>query len=150
MQIQRLTTSSKHLVTDLFNQYRVFYKQPSDPVLADAYISNRLQYGESVIFVALNDAGEPVGFTQLYSTWSSVRAVKNWILNDLYVTAAARRLGAGRKLIDAALAFARTEGAGYVQLETAEDNHNARRLYETIGFVQQAPETEYLVYRISL
>ncbi len=153
MHIKRINSTERHLVVDLFDQYRVFYKKPSDKVLADNYIKERLERNESIIFVALEDVNGSevaIGFTQLYPTYSSVRAVKNWILNDLYVAADHRKKGIGEQLIQAAMQFAKTDGAQYVQLETAIDNYNAQRLYETIGFVKQQPDEGYFVYKIDL
>lgn len=153
MFIKQINTTERHLVTDLFDQYRVFYQQPSDKSLAESFIHQRLANNESVIFVALeqvNGLDTPVGFTQLYPTYSSVRATKNWILNDLYVDAQHRRKGVGEQLIQTALEFAKTDNAQFVQLETTTDNFNAQRLYESIGFVKQQPEEGFFVYRISI
>lgn len=153
MYIKQINSTERQLVVNLFDQYRVFYNQPSDTTLAENYIKQRLENNESVIFVALesingNDA--PVGFTQLYPNYSSVRAVKNWTLNDLYVDAQHRRKGVGEKLIEAAMQFAKADHATFVQLETATDNYNAQRLYESIGFIKQQPEEGFFVYRIAL
>lgn len=153
MHIKRINTTERELVVDLFDQYRVFYNQPSNKKLADNYLEQRLENNESVIFVALENVNGnvvPVGFTQLYPSFSSVRAVKNWILNDLYVSADHRKKGVGEKLIQAAMQYAKADSATYVQLETATDNYNAQRLYETIGFVKQQPEEGFFVYRIAL
>jgi len=153
MQIKRINAPDYKLATGLFNSYRMFYKQPSDIALAENFIKTRLQNNESVIFVALADKdGEftPAGFTQLYPTISSVRAIRNWILNDLYVDADFRKQGIGEALIKAATDFAREDGSAYLQLETAIDNFTAQRLYETIGFVKQQPEIDYLTYKIQL
>src|ERR1700749_5080579 len=132
MQIKRITLSEYQLVAGLFNSYRVFYQQPSDIELAENFIKTRLQNNESVIFLAMADKdGEPApaGFTQLYPTISSVRAIRNWVLNDLYVEADFRKQGIGEALIKAAMDFAREDGAAYVKLETAVDNFTAQKLY---------------------
>ena len=153
MEIKRINSSERKLEADLFNQYRVFYRQPADLALADDYLRQRLEKEESVVFVALeNSNGEElsVGFTQLYPVYSSVRAVKNWILNDLYVDAAHRQKGIGEQLIKTALQFAGADGANYVQLETAVDNLAAQKLYERIGFKKQLPDNDFLLYRIRI
>jgi len=149
MEIKRISLAEAGVVTWLFDQYRQFYKQPANPELAEQYIRQRLANNESVIFAAIVD-GVPAGFTQLYPTYSSVRACKNWILNDLYVDNAYRKKGVGEALIKAAREFAKSEGATYVQLETATDNYTAQRLYETIGFEKQDPGTDFFLYRIVL
>src|SRR5690606_12702213 len=87
---------------NLFDSYRVFYKQQSDPGLAEQFLAARLQNKESVIFVASiseGDGEKAVGFTQLYPKYSSARATKNWILNDLYVESGYRGRGIAQQLI---------------------------------------------------
>jgi len=153
MQIKRINRDESNLIVDLFNKYRVFYKQPSDLELAKDYIQARLDNSESVIFVALTDDDgkqKPVGFTQLYPQFSSVRAIKYWILNDLYVDAEYRKQGVGESLIKMALNFAKEDNTRFVELSTGIDNFTAQKLYEQIGFEKQAPETDYLNYRISV
>jgi len=149
MIIKRITVKEMNSVVHLFDQYRVFYKQVSDIVLAQQFIAQRLHHNESVIFVAFN-GDLPVGFTQLYPTYSSMRASKNWILNDLYVSADYRKQGIGAALIDTAMNFAREDGAAYLALSTAVDNYTAQSLYEAIGFVKQQPDTAFFDYRINL
>lgn len=147
--IKQIDASEAHLVIGLFNQYRIFYNQFSDLGMAKAFIDARLENNESVIFVAM--AGDkPVGFTQLYPKYSSARLSKNWILNDLFVDAGHREEGIGAALIKAAMAFAKNQGATFVQLETAIDNFNAQNLYESIGFIKQEEDKEFFLYKISL
>ncbi|PJJ84782.1 GNAT family N-acetyltransferase [Mucilaginibacter auburnensis] len=144
--VKRITANEADLVAELFDKYRIFYKQESEMALAESFINDRLSNNESVIYVALWD-NKPVGFTQLYPKYSSMRAVKNWILNDLYVDEAYRNKGIASKLIQAAMDFAKANKAKFVQLETQTDNFNAQRLYESVGFIQQQPDTEFMVYR---
>lgn len=153
MVIKRISAEESRLVTELFNKYRVFYQQPSDIDLAKKFINDRLQNQESVIFVAFATLDNKVvtsGFTQLYPTYSSVRAVRNWILNDLYVDEPFRKLGIAKALIRTAMNFAKENGASYLQLETGATNHPAQQLYEQIGFVKQEADTEFFLYKISV
>lgn len=149
--IKRIGLTEGHLVAGLFNQYRIFYNQFSDIGMAKAFIDERLQQNESIIFVAIDtDNQKAIGFTQLYPKYSSVRLSKNWILNDLYVDADYRKQGIGEKLIKTAMEFAKTTGATFVQLETAVDNYTAQHLYESIGFVKQANDEDFFLYKIVL
>lgn len=147
--IKQINLSEANLVVGLFNQYRMFYKQLSDIGMAQAFINERLQNNESIIFVAM-DNDQPVAFTQLYPKYSSVRLIKNWILNDLYVDADYRKQGIGEKLIRTAMDFAKKQGSSFVQLETAVDNYTAQSLYETIGFEKQAEDKEFFLYKIAV
>ena len=149
MEIRRIGLTEANLVFGLFDKYRQFYKQPPDMILAETFINQRLSNNESVIFVML-DGDVPVGFTQLYPKYSSMRASKNWILNDLYVESTHRKTGVGRALIEQAMEFAKGQGATFVQLETALDNYTAQRLYEAIGFKKQGPDREFLLYKIGV
>ncbi|HEY0244967.1 MAG TPA: GNAT family N-acetyltransferase [Mucilaginibacter sp.] len=147
--IKRIAVNEVQFVVNLFDSYRVFYKKQSDLGLAERFLKDRLANNESVIFVAFIDE-TPVAFTQLYPKYSSANAIKNWILNDLFVNEQYRKQGIGKQLIDTAIDFAKNNDAKYVQLETAIDNYNAQHLYEAIGFLKQGPDTEFLVYRINV
>ena len=121
-------------VSELFNSYRVFYKQNSDIDLALKFVSDRIRNEESIIFLAMDETGNPLGFTQLYPTFSSVYAQRIWILCDLFVSESSRRLGVGEKLMNSAKIFALETGAKGISLETAENNIKAQALYESLGY----------------
>ena len=153
IQIRQAGAADYSQVAVLFNKYRVFYKQKPNLALAEQFIKGRLEKQESVIFLASssqNGKEEPLGFTQLYPAFSSVRATKNWILNDLFVEEGYRKAGVGRQLMLAALSFARKDQASGMQLETAPDNIAAQRLYESLGFKRQTPGSIYFLYSINL
>ncbi len=151
MKIIRINKAQGHWVFELFDKYRVFYKKESDIELAKKFVHDRLDNNESVIFVALSDgANQPIGFTQLYPKYSSVRTVRNWILNDLYVEQEYRRQGIGAKLIQTAIDFAKQNGAAFVELSTAVDNYTTQRFYDQTGFRKADPETDFFTYRIDI
>ena len=58
-------------VVPLFDAYRQFYKQPSDPQAARVFLRDKFNHGESVVFLAWQGP-TPVGFTQLFPSFSSV------------------------------------------------------------------------------
>jgi GNAT superfamily N-acetyltransferase len=149
MEIKRLQPDQWQLVVNLFDQYRVCYKKESDLALAERFIRERLDNNESVIYVAM--AGDrAVGFTQLYPRYSSGRAEKNWILNDLFVDEGYRKQGIGAKLIKQAAEFAKAGGSKFIQLETMFDNYTAQSLYVGLGFIKQQPDEEFYLYRLTL
>lgn len=133
MDVRRATIEDVDAIAPLFDLYRSFYEQPSDPALAHRFISERLQQGESVIFLA-EVADKAVGFTQLFPSFSSVGATRVWVLNDLYVDAAARRQGVAQTLLQAATEFARADGARRLELETDHSNDSAQTLYRRLGW----------------
>jgi GNAT superfamily N-acetyltransferase len=134
MVVRRTGLTHLDVVTRLFDQYRGFYGQPSDPALARDFIRERMERDESVILLAwVDDAA--VGFTQLYPAFSSVSASRVWILNDLLVLPEARRMGVARALLSSAAEFARADGALRLELETDHDNASAQALYRAMGWV---------------
>jgi ribosomal protein S18 acetylase RimI-like enzyme len=87
------------------------------------------------VLVAERD-GEVIGYAYAAiepRDWMSLRDTAG-ILHDIIVDAERRRTGAGRMLLDAALAFLKSRGAPRVVLETAERNEEAHRLFERAGF----------------
>jgi len=118
----------------LFDAYRVFYERPSDADGARAFVSERLEQGDSTIFVCEGGEGALEGFTQLYPSFSSASMARIFVLNDLYVRPEARRSGVARALMHAAHEFARDAGAVRVSLATARTNTSAQPLYESMGY----------------
>ena len=131
--IRRATVADLDALVPLFDAYRMFYAQASDPVRAREFLAQRLANGESAVLVA-ERGPSAVGFTQLYPVFSSVRTARTWLLNDLFVVDGARRGGVARALLDAAAAFAREQGAAGLMLETTRDNAPARALYRDAGW----------------
>jgi GNAT superfamily N-acetyltransferase len=122
-------------IAPLFADYRVFYAQPHDLDAARAFLHARLCQNESTVILAYrDDETAPVGFTQLYPMFSSVRAARTYILNDLYVAETARRQGVGEALLHAAAEFGRGRGAIRLELETMPDNLTAQSLYLAQGW----------------
>lgn len=127
----------------LFDGYRQFYRQASDPARAHRFLAERLARHESEILLACDDAGIGLGFTQLYPLFSSVRAVRTYLLNDLYVVETARRQGVAGELLMAAAEHARGLGAASLSLSTALDNLPAQALYESLGWQRDLGFCEY-------
>jgi len=119
----------------LFDAYRVFYEQPSDPTAARNYLQKRLTNQDSVMFLARHE-DQALGFTHLYPSFTSIRMRRLWILYDLYVIPEARRHGIGRALLEQARHFAQEYGAHRLELSTAKDNLPAQALYESLGYVR--------------
>ena len=133
MLVRRAGVGDLDDVAPLFDGYRQFYGQRSDPAAARAFLAERLRRDESVIFVAIAD-DVTLGFTQLYPSFSSVSLRRLWILNDLFVSPAARRGGVGRRLLERARDWAVETDAKGLTLTTAVTNSAARSLYESCGW----------------
>jgi ribosomal protein S18 acetylase RimI-like enzyme len=136
MSIQKATLNDLNSLSELFDLYRIFYQQKSDLSGAREFIKERLNNEESVVFIAF-DENNPIGFVQLYPSFSSVSMKRTWVLNDLYVSESVRGKGFGEKLIKKSITFAKDTGAKGILLETNIENVTAQRLYERIGFTKE-------------
>ncbi|MBG9693547.1 GNAT family N-acetyltransferase [Lysinibacillus sp. fkY74-1] len=132
-------------VVPLFNAYREFYGQPTDLKQAEQFIQERVEKEQSTIFLAYLN-GEPVGFAQLFPTFSSVAMKRAFILNDLFVAVHARKKGVAKALIEQCYIYCQQENARYLMLETAKDNVNAQKLYEKVGMTTDDHVYYYSMY----
>ena len=121
-------------LASLFDGYRQFYGMESDLAGAQAFLSERMRRGDSVILVAKEQEGLSVGFVQLYPAFSSVRMAPIFILNDLYVDQDWRGRGIGERLMEAARRHAVQSGNIALELATEKTNERAQRLYEKLGY----------------
>jgi ribosomal protein S18 acetylase RimI-like enzyme len=143
---RRATREDLDALVPLFDRYRQFYEQPSDLALARSFLGERLENGDAAIFVA-ELGGVVIAFTQLYPLFSSTRAQRIFLLNDLFVAPDARKCGAGAALLDAAKVFAQGEGAARLTLSTAHDNVTAQSVYEANGWTR---DMHFYVYNFPL
>lgn len=145
--IIQATPSHIEQIAPLFDAYRVFYKQESDPEATKAFIRARLQNNESIVFLALGESNQALGFTQLYPSFDSISMARAWILYDLYVIPEARRNGVGKALLDRARHLGAETEASYLALDTAVDNFPAQALYESLGWER---ERDFHTYTLRL
>ncbi|HUW54899.1 MAG TPA: GNAT family N-acetyltransferase [Rhodanobacter sp.] len=143
VQVLQATIHDLEALTVLFDGYRQFYGQPADKERARRFLAERFQHQQSLILLAQDGQGEGIGFTQSYPLFSSVRAVRTWLLNDLFVAPQARRQGVATALLAATADHARALGAASLSLSTALDNAPAQALYESMGWQRDRQFCEY-------
>jgi GNAT superfamily N-acetyltransferase len=144
--IRQATVTDLDELVWLFDGYRQFYRQASEPDRIRKFLLDRFEHNQSVIFVAVKD-GRTVGFTQLYPSFSSAALARIFILNDLFVDPGARLTGTGSALLQAAADYARRVGAIRLVLSTEVTNTPAQTLYEKLGWKRN---TEFYTYQIAL
>lgn len=158
IRIRQATLSDLDILIPLFDGYRLFYRQASDPLGARQFLHDRLIAKESVIYIALSQdppnglksteseltkvkTGKGLGFTQLYPIFSSVSMERMLLLNDLFIDPKYRGQGIGKALIETCKDLCRTTGQKGIVLQT-ETNNPAQRLYEREGFTKD-PDLHY-------
>lgn len=133
-------------VAFLFDQYRIFYKMPSDITAAKNFVSRRFTQQDSLIFIASKQTSA-VGFMQVYPSFSSVAMQPIWLLNDLFIESSARRTGCARRMMEYLQEKAGQQAIFSIKLATAINNHKAKSLYESLGY-QQNQDFDHFSKRI--
>ena len=87
-------------IGSVFDQYRQFQGKTADFKACRAFLRERFDHGESVVFLAFLDE-QPVGIAQLYPSYSSTALARVFILNDLFVSEVGRRAGVATALLQA-------------------------------------------------
>jgi GNAT superfamily N-acetyltransferase len=90
---------------------------------------------------APHDDAPPGGIVQLRYRFGLWRAGTDCLVEDVFVSEAARGAGLGRALIDFSILRARERGARRMELDTNEANEAALALYAGVGF--SATENAY-------
>lgn len=123
----------------LVRGYCDFYEvAPSDSALLalfEALVADPEREGLQLL--ARHEREEPIGFATLYWTWSTARASRIGVMNDLFVKPEARGLRVGERLIEACLERCRAHGARSLGWQTALDNHRGQRLYDRVGAARE-------------
>lgn len=129
----------------LIAAYQRFYEVADvDEQRNRAFFRRFLAPSEEGMLLGARDGDELVGYACLYWHFSSTQAVETVLMNDLFVSEAARGRGAGRALIDASAAVARRRGAAQLEWSTAPGNVTAQRLYDSTG----AKRSEWVEYEL--
>ena len=96
--------------------------------------------------IARDRDGRAIGFASLFWTWSTSRAGRLGIMNDLFVAPEARGSGAADALIHACADECRDRGAVRLIWQTAKDNDRAQKVYERVGGIR----SEWLDYELPI
>lgn len=134
MDVIRAGIADVEVAAPLFAAYREFYGEPHDVEASTAFLTERLERSESVVLLA-RDGERTVGFVQVYPAFSSTALAPIWILNDLYVDAAARGSGVVDQMLDTTAELAREAGCVAVELATQLTNTRAQAVYARHGYV---------------
>jgi GNAT superfamily N-acetyltransferase len=144
--VRQATVEDLDLIVPLFDAYRQFYRQPSEPERARQFLLERFQHNQSVIFLAF-ERTLAIGFTQLYPAFSSGNMAQTFIVNDLFVTPEARRCGVASALLRRAADYGQRVHALRLTLSTEVTNTAAQAVYEALGWKQ---DVTFCVYQLSL
>jgi GNAT superfamily N-acetyltransferase len=131
----------------LLRGYCDFYEvAPADEALlavSRALIADPEREGLQLV---AREAGAAVGFATVYWSWQTLSAARLGVMNDLFVTPAARGHGVAEALIAACRDACRAHGATTLAWQTALDNGRAQAVYDRVG----AERSQWLDYSLGV
>jgi GNAT superfamily N-acetyltransferase len=133
MEIRLSTGDDAPVIAELFRAYRDHWGSPTTDEAIDRGVTRLMGSPEAEFLLA----GDPaVGFGLVRYRFAIWTEVDDAWLEDLFVEEAARGQGTGRALLVACVDRARARGCKRIQLDTNEINERARKLYASVGFVE--------------
>jgi len=117
----------------LFVEYGIFYKTAFDDAVLSGVWAWLLDPQHEVKAVVAVQDDAIVGFAHYRQLADTFTAAPAWFLDDLYVTAEARGIGAATSLIEAVAAEASEKGGGTLRWITADDNLTAQSVYDKVA-----------------
>lgn len=130
---------------ELYAGYASFYRVEQTQDMRDKvwrWINDPREEVECLL--AVNEAGEPVGFAHFREFARPLAASRGCFLDDLFVAPSARGSGAAAQLLEALANLSRERGWSVVRWITADDNYRARGLYD-----KHARRTPWVTYDLT-
>jgi ribosomal protein S18 acetylase RimI-like enzyme len=146
MAIRRATFADLAALAPAFDAYREFFTGKSDPPASGAFLGERLQRNESVVFAAFSGT-VVAGFVQLYPLFSSWYAQRQWFLSDLFVAPEFRRAGIAVRLLDQCTRYARETTSRSILVELPFSEPHLVQLYEAAGYRR---DEVFALYRLTM
>jgi len=147
LEIVRVAAEHLDEVVPLMGAYCEFYEvAPGGDALrrlAQALIADPEHSGIQLL-ARDEESAAPLGFATLFWTFSTLGAGPIGLMNDLYVTPAARGRGVGSALIEACAAQCAERGMLGVEWYTAPSNARAQSVYDRTGAVRSEWVNYYL------
>ncbi|MFC4559763.1 GNAT family N-acetyltransferase [Virgibacillus kekensis] len=132
--VRTVESKDKNQLTELMYQYIVdFYKRPKPSIeKVHNLIEMLLEKNKGIQYVA-EQKGTLLGFATLYFTFSTTKADKITVMNDLFVVENARGTGVAQELFKSCEKFTKENGYAHMSWITASDNKRAQQFYEKMG-----------------
>jgi GNAT superfamily N-acetyltransferase len=130
----------------LYQGYAEFYEVAQTPAMRDrvwSWIHDPAHEVEA--FLAVDDAGRPVGLAHFRPFARPLSASVGGFLDDLFVERAARGGRVADALINAVAEEGRRRGWSVIRWITADDNYRARAVYDRV-----AARTKWVTYDLKL
>ena len=139
MEIRQATAADQESVIRLWKALLEFYNKKSPAEVLQRSFRFTLENPDQVQVFVVEDDGVIKGTASLhkghYSTWHD-----NWYghIEDVVVDPQCRGQGLAYNLLCHVIETAKEQGLSRIELNALNTNHNARRLYEKLGFITQS------------
>ena len=145
--IEPIAAAQMNALLPLIAAYQRFYEAETvDDERNRAFFSRFLAPSADGMLLGAWRGDDLLGYACLYWSFTSIVPAETVLMNDLYVTEAARGQGIGRALIEASADVARERGAQRLEWATAPSNEAAQRLYDSTD----AKRSEWVEYELKL
>jgi ribosomal protein S18 acetylase RimI-like enzyme len=132
MSVRRAQPADAETIGRMLYDFNTEYDQPTPDPRTIARRVRELMGDDLVALLAGDDEADGLAVLRFRrSLWTPGLEC---YLAELYVVPDRRGQGIGRALMEAVIAYAREQGADYMELNTGEDDVAARKLYESLGF----------------
>lgn len=145
IKLEKLTDKNYEIILDLFVEYQRFYKQESNIEQNREFIKNLLKSDSQAAFYVAKIASKNLAFVTVYFSYSSVKASKIAIINDLYVTQEYRKQGIASNLLEFVILDLKNRGFQYIRWCTENGNKIAQKLYDKL----EVKKSSWLHYDLS-
>jgi len=147
VRIEPVSEAQLEQLLPLIAAYQRFYEvEDVDNERNRAFFPRFIAPSDDGLLLAAWRNDDLLGYACLYWHFTSLVPAETVLMNDLFVTPAARGQGVGRALIEASATVARKRGAHHLEWATAPDNTTAQRLYDATG----AEPSTWIEYELEL
>lgn len=135
MKVRKLETKDKARWRNLWDEYCLFYQVESTDTKAN-YLWKRIMDVTVPVhsIVAVDDNDRVIGIANFLTHENTSTNTPVCYLQDLFVDSELRGNGIGRALIDYLVAEMKSNNWSKLYWNTKEDNHVARKLYDSYTF----------------
>lgn len=147
VKIRNATADDASLILRFVQELATYEKEPEAVVATEADIQASIFGPESTVEAVICEvAGEPVGFAVYFYNYSTWLGRNGMYLEDLYVSPAYRKVGAGKALLKHLAGIAVSKGCGRFEWSVLDWNEPAIGFYQSLG---AKPMDGWTVYRLT-
>ncbi|SIP92710.1 GNAT family N-acetyltransferase [Marinobacterium stanieri] len=147
VEIRNATADDASLMLRFVQELANYEKEPEAVVATEADIQASIFGPESTVEAVICEvAGEPVGFAVYFYNYSTWLGRNGMYLEDLYVSPAYRKVGAGKALLKHLAGIAVSKGCGRFEWSVLDWNEPAIGFYQSLG---AKPMDGWTVYRLT-